>query len=66
MNDILNISDILLLTVEQVSTVLQVGKSTAYELVNNPNCPFIVHHIGKAIRIDKASFLESLKKPIAL
>lgn len=62
--EILNNTDVLLLTVEQVSTIMQIGKSTAYELVNSPDCPFIVHRIGKSIRIDKATFLESLKQPI--
>ena len=63
---VLNNPDILLLTVEQVSKILQLGKSTTYELVNNPKCPFIVHKIGKTIRIEKTSFIESLKKPIAI
>lgn len=62
--NILNNPDILLLTVEQVSHILQIGKSTAYELVNSPNCPFIVHHLGRTIRVDKATFIEALKKPI--
>lgn len=66
MTDILNNPNILLLTVAQVSTILQIGKSSTYELVNSPTCPFIVHHIGRTIRIDKATFLESLKKPIAI
>ncbi len=64
--DILNNPNILLLTVEQVSKILQLGRSTTYELVNNERCPFIVHHIGNTIRIDKASLLESLKQPITV
>lgn len=64
--DILNNPNILLLTVEQVSKILQLGRSTTYELVNNERCPFIVHRIGNTIRIDKASLLESLKHPITV
>lgn len=64
MDNILTNPNILLLTVEQVSHFMQIGKSTAYELVNSTNCPFIVHKLGKSIRVDKASFLECLKKPI--
>lgn len=64
--DILNNPNILLLTVEQVSKILQLGRSTTYELVNSERCPFIVHHIGNTIRIDKASLLESLKQPITV
>lgn len=64
--DILKNPDILLLNVEQVSQVLQLGRSTTYELVNSEKCPFVVHRIGNTIRIDKASLLESLKTPIAV
>ncbi len=65
-NSILNNPDILLLTVAQASEILQLGRSTTYELVNKADCPFIVHHIGNTIRIDKASLLESLKQPIVI
>lgn len=65
-NNILNNPDVLLLTVEQVSKILQIGKSTTYELVNNPNCPFVVHHLGKTIRIEKTSVLESIKSSITI
>lgn len=64
--DILDNPNVLLLTVSQVSKILQIGRSTTYELVNNKNCPFIVHRIGNTIRVDKSSLLESLKKPIAV
>lgn len=63
---ILNDENTLLLTVEQVSKILRIGRSTTYELVNNPNCPFVVHRIGKTIRVEKESFLKSLKTPIAI
>ena len=66
MEDILRNENILLLTVEQVSKILQLGRSTTYESVNSERCPFIVHRIGNTIRIDKASLLESLKKPIVV
>ncbi len=64
--EIINNPNILLLTVEQASQILQLGKSTTYELVNNKHCPFVVHRIGKTIRIEKSSLLESLKTPIAI
>lgn len=64
--NILNNPNVLLLTVEQVSKILQIGRSTTYELVNSSDCPFIVHRIGKTIRIEKTTFLESLKKPITI
>lgn len=64
--DIINDDNILVLTVEQASKILQLGKSTTYEIVNNPDCPFVVHHLGKSIRIEKSSLLESLKVPITV
>lgn len=65
-SDIINDDNILVLTVEQTSKILQLGKSTTYEIVNNPNCPFIVHHLGKSIRVEKKSLLESLRTPITV
>ena len=64
--DISSNPNILFLPLEQISKILQLGRSTTYELVNNEHCPFIVRHIGNTIRIDKASLLESLKKPITV
>lgn len=64
--DIINNDNILVLTVEQTSKILQLGKSTTYEIVNNPNCPFTVHRLGKSIRVGKKSLLESLKVPIVV
>ncbi len=66
-NNVLNDDSKLVLTVEQISKILQIGKSTAYELVNRKDCPFTVHRFGKTtIRVDKKSFLESLKTPITM
>lgn len=64
--DIINDDSIRVLTVEQASQILQMGKSSTYEIVNKPNCPFIVHRLGKAIRIEKTSLLNSLKTPITV
>lgn len=64
--DIINNDNILVLTVKQTSEVLQLGQSTTYEIVNNPDCPFIVHRLGKSIRVEKESLLKSLKTPITV
>lgn len=66
-NSILNDDSKLVLTVEQISKILQIGRSTAYELVNREDCPFTVHRLGKTtIRVEKESFLKSLKTPITM
>lgn len=64
--DIINNDNILVLTVEQTSQILQLGKSSTYEIVNKPDCPFVVHRLGKSIRIEKESLLRSLKTPIVV
>ena len=59
--DFLTNEGILLLTIEQARSIIQLSKSSMYELVNRKDCPFVVHHIGRAIRIEKASFLEWIR-----
>ena len=62
--DIINNPSIILLTVKQVSQILQIGLSSTYELVNSEDCPFLVHRFGNTIRVNKSSLLQSLENPI--
>lgn len=41
-------------TVEEIRSLLNIGKSSAYKLVNDP--PFPVLKIGNAIRVPKEAF----------
>ncbi len=42
--------------VEQLSSILGISQSKAYELVSSPDCPFVALKIGKRVCIPANSF----------
>ena len=50
-----------LLTVNEVCEILRLKKSSVYNLIGSPDCPFEVRRIGNSIRVVKSSLYEYIE-----
>lgn len=54
--------DKVMLTVKDLQEILQIKASKAYEIINQPDCPFPVIKLGeKCIRIPREAFMKAMK-----